>query len=61
MRDIPITEFKKMKVPEIKEGGSFNLIADGELIAIVMIPASATKKFQLQALASQMNAGLGLK
>lgn len=61
MKDITISKFKLMKVPEIKGGGSFNLTADGELIAIVMIPASAQKKAQLQAIASQMNAGIGLK
>ena len=59
MKDIPISQFKLMKVPEIKEGGSFNLIADGEFIAIVVIPTSAFKKDQIQSLCSQMNAAIG--
>ena len=59
MKNITITEFKLMKVPEIKGGGSFNLIADGELLAIVVIPSSAEKKDQIQGLCSQMNAAIG--
>lgn len=59
MKDVPFSKFKQMKVPEIKEGGSFNLIADGEFLAIVVIPASAEKKVQLQGLCDQMNIALG--
>jgi len=58
MKDISITEFKKMLVKDIKEGNSFNLIADGEFIAMVVVPLSAAKKAQIEALASQMNATL---
>ena len=61
MKDSKITEFKLMKVPEIKEGGSFNLIADGEFVAIVVIPASAFKRMQIQNIAEQGNAALGIK
>ena len=59
MKNIPITEFKLMKVPEIKEGGSFNLIADGEFIAIVVVPASAVKRRQIGSIAEAGNAALG--
>jgi len=59
MKDIPITQFKLMKVSEIKEGGSFNLVADGEFLAVVVIPTSAFKKNQIQGLCSQMNAAIG--
>ncbi len=61
MRDIPITEFKKMLVPEIKDTGSFNLIADGEFLAIVVIPASAEKKMQVQNIALAGNMATGKK
>ncbi len=61
MRDIPISEFKQMKVPEIKDIGSFNLIADGEFLAIVVIPASAEKKMQVQNIALAGNTALGKK
>jgi len=59
MKDISITEFKKMMVKEIKDGGSFNLVADGEFLAIVVVPISAYKKDQIQGLCSQMNAAIG--
>jgi len=59
MKDVSVTEFKQMKVPEIKEGGSFNLVADGEFLAVVVIPISADKKSQFQSLAGQMNAAIG--
>ena len=59
MTDIPITEFKQMKVPEIKEGGSFNLVADREFLAIVVVPASAFKRQQIQSIAEAGNAALG--
>ena len=59
MRDIAITEFKQMKAPEIKEGGSFNLTADGEFVAIVVVPASPFKKTQIQNIAEAGNYALG--
>ncbi len=59
MKDIPISQFKLMKVPEIKGGGSFNLTADGEFVAIIVMPISPEKKSQFQALCSQMNAAIG--
>jgi len=60
MRNISFTEFKtKMTAKEIKEGGSFNLTADGQLLAIVVVPISATKRLQFQALAGQMNRAIG--
>ena len=59
MKDIPITEFRKMPVQEIKQGSSFNLVADGEFLAVVVVPISAVKKDQIQALCGQMNQALG--
>jgi len=59
MKNIAITDFRKMLVNDIKEEGSFNLVADGEFLAIVVIPISAFKRDQIQGLCSQMNAALG--
>lgn len=59
MRDVPISKFKLMKVADVKESGSFNLVAEGEFVAILVVPASAAKKFQIQSLCSQMNNALG--
>jgi len=61
MKDIPITEFKQMKVTDIKDVGSFNLIADGEFVAVVVVPASAEKKMQIQNIALAGNVALGKK
>lgn len=59
MKSIPITEFKKMLVKDIKENGSFNIIADGEYLGTFVIPASAFRKNQIEAICGQMNAGIG--
>ena len=59
MRNIPITKFRKMLVKDIKEGGSVNLTADGEFIAMVIVPLSAYKKDQFRVLAEQMNVAIG--
>ena len=61
MKDIPISEFKQMKVPDIKDMGSFNLIADGEFVAIVVVPASPEKKMQVQNIALAGNTAMGKK
>lgn len=61
MKDIPISKFKQMTTKEIKDGGSFNLVADGQFVAVVVVPASGEKKFQFQALAEQGNIALGIK
>lgn len=60
MKEISISEFKLMKVPEIKGGGSFKLTADGEVIAMIMIPMSGEKRNQLESMGSQMNAAIGV-
>lgn len=59
MKDVTITEFKKMQVKDIKEGGCFNLVADGSFLAIVVVPPSAFKREQIQAMCSQMNSAIG--
>jgi len=59
MKNISITDFKKMLVKDIKEAGSFNLVADGEFLAIVVVPISGFKKDQIQSLCGQMNAAIG--
>ena len=59
MKNVSITGFKKMLVKDIKGEGSFNLVADGEFLAIVVIPISAFKGDQIQSLCSQMNAAIG--
>ena len=60
MKEISLSAFKLMKVAEIKEGGSFKLTADGDVIAMVMIPISGDKRNQLESMASQMNSAIGV-
>ncbi len=66
MKDISLTKFgtnlhfKKVTAEDLRQGGSFNLVDDkGEFVAIVVVPASAEKRFQIQGLCGQMNAALG--
>ena len=61
MKEITVSQFKLMKASEIKGGGSFNLVADGMPIAIVVVPVSAVKRQQIEAICSQMNVALGIK
>jgi len=61
MKSISISKFKQLKVEEIKSMGSFNLEADGMFVAVIIVPASAEKKAQFQALAEQGNLALGLE
>ena len=60
MKEISLSAFKLMKVAEIKEGGSFKLTADGDTIAMVMVPISGDKRNQLESMASQMNSAIGV-
>lgn len=61
MKDVTVSQFKLLKVQEIKEGGSFNLVADGQFVAVVVVPLSGAKRQQIEAICSQMNAALGLQ
>lgn len=60
MKEVSLSQFKLMKSQEIKEGGSFRLTADGEVIALVMLPVSGEKRNQIESLANQMNAAIGV-
>ena len=59
MKSVAFSQFKLMKVSDIKESGSFNLTADGEFFAMVIVPTSGFKKDQFEAMAGQMNAAIG--
>lgn len=66
MREVSIAKFatqlhfKKMTADDLRNSGSFNLVDDdGCFVAILVVPASAEKKGQFQALCGQMNAALG--
>jgi len=61
MKEISISQLKQMSTKEIKEGPSFNVVADGEFAFIVIVPASAEKKYQFQSLADMGNKALGFE
>ena len=61
MRDVAITEFKKLQVKDIKEGASFRLTADGEFIGFFVVPISGDRKVQIEGMCEQMNAAIGKK
>ena len=53
--------FKKMTADDLRKSGSFTLSENGSFIGIMVIPASAVKRQQIEAMCSQMNNSLGLK
>ena len=59
MKEISLSELKKMTTKEIKNEGCFRVTSDGEFAFLIMAPFSAEKKSQLEALGSQINAALG--
>lgn len=66
MKDIPLSKFgtnlhfKKVTAEDLRQDGSFNLVDEkGNFVAILVLPASAEKRFQIQSLCSQMNSALG--
>ena len=59
MKQIPISKLKQMTAQEIREGGCFEIISDGEPIAIVIVGAIEAMKQQIKALASQINLARG--
>lgn len=59
MKDIPISEFKKMLAKDIREGGSFRVTSDGAFLCLVVVPASAEKKYQIESIADAGNKALG--
>ena len=59
MKEISISKLRRMSVEEVKDGGCFRIIADGEQVAIVIVGAEAGMNVKLDALASQIDAARG--
>lgn len=59
MKTISVTEFKKMKAPEIKDSGCLTLTSDGEEIAIVIIGAKEEMRNKIIVCASQIDVSRG--
>ena len=68
MKAIKLSQFgynlhlKKTTEDDLKKDGSFKLVGeDGQVIALVMVPMSGEKRNQLESMASQMNAAVGIE
>ena len=67
MRNVPIKEFAtklhfhKMTGEDLRKSGSFNLVDDDGFICMVIIPASAAKKLQINSIAEAGNAAISRK
>jgi len=59
MKQIPISKVKQMTAQEIKEGGCFEIVSDGESVAIVSVGAIEMMKQKIMALASQIDLSRG--
>ena len=66
MKDIPLNQFGtklhfgRLQAEELRQSGSFNLVdSGGEFVAVLVVPASAEKKMQMQSLAEAGNQALG--
>lgn len=51
--------FKKLTPEKLREMGSFNLVQDGEFIAIMCVPVNEFKRKQIDSLCHAMNNAMG--
>ncbi len=62
MKEVKLSELKiKMKAGDIENGGCFKLISDGKVIAFVMASVSGEMVNRVEAIASQINAAIGVE
>jgi len=59
MKQVSITKVKQLTAGEIKDGGCFEIVADGEPVALVIVGAIEVMKQRLTALASQIDLARG--
>jgi hypothetical protein len=59
MKDISISRLKKMLAEEIRESGCFELTADSQHVAYVIVGTEGEMKTRIEAIASQIDAGRG--
>jgi len=60
MKKVSVSELKTLKADEIKNGPSFMLTADGELIAFVVVGTQSEMSVRIQSLASQADVARGV-
>jgi len=59
MKQIPISKVKQMTAQEIKEGGCFEIVSDGESVAIVIVGAIEMMNQKIMVMASQIDLSRG--
>jgi len=59
MKQVSISKLKQLTAQEIKDGGCFEIVADGEHVAFVIVGAISLMKDKIQACASQIDAMRG--
>ena len=59
MKQVSITQLKQMTATEIKDGGCFEIVADSEHVAIVIVGAISLMKDKICVCASQIDAMRG--
>lgn len=59
MKDIPISELRKMSADDIRNGGCLRIMADGEPVAIVIVGAIQAMQDKIIAQASMIDAMRG--
>ena len=59
MEQIPISKVKQMTAQEIKEGGCFEIVSDGESVAIVIVGAIEMMNQKIMVMASQIDLSRG--
>jgi hypothetical protein len=59
MKEITISELRKMSADDIRAGGCLRIMADGEQVAIVVVGAIQGMGDRIAAIASQIDAARG--
>jgi len=59
MKEVSISELRKMSADQIKESGCFRIMADGEPVAIVIVGAIQVMQDKIMALGSQIDSMRG--
>ena len=59
MKQVSISKVKQLTAQEIKDGGCFEIISDGEPVAIVIVGAIEEMKQRITASASQIDLARG--
>ena len=60
MKQISLTEFKGLKVEEIKESPCMEVLADGEHLFIAIVGSEADMRIAMMSQASQIDAARGV-